>query len=295
MLGPRGTQQRPTNAPCPTMTASFSTARTRSFMLFQSIRIHIPIASGSSLAAPRQSPWPSPVVTRSAIGAPLAFVLCCCPELVSLARFPTSVPDPLERCAVSRPPIIVPHPGPAPRAPVLPHAAIGAVEAALQDLIAVAETARRRHEDAVGNSASVVQFEGDAATTFRVQLTGQLRRLRAMVADLEADLDTLLAARRAGSVLEARYVAESAAHARAVAAHQASLVARDRWLLEHGPGPRVPPSGTEVGWWLSQPVPGQPVAGQPVAGRSVPGQPVAGRSVAGPPGASSPMPIDQRR
>lgn len=138
-------------------------------------------------------------------------------------------------------PAVLPSPGPPPRPPVIPSAEMTAVRQAIEELVDVADASRRIHEDSVRTTTDITHFEGAAATTFRTQLVGQLRRLRTMVVDLEAGLDVLAAAQRTGRLREEAHVVALRAHREAVSAYRNSIDEHRRWTLAQGLGPREPP------------------------------------------------------
>ena len=147
------------------------------------------------------------------------------------------------------PPAVLPSPGPPPRPPAIPDAEMSAVGRAIGQLVDVADAARRIHEESVRTTTDVTHFEGAAATTFRTQLVGQLRRLRALVVDLEADLDVLATSRRAAARLEEAHTVALRAHRVAEAAHRDSVDELRRWSLAQGHGPREPPGPDPASRW----------------------------------------------
>lgn len=150
-----------------------------------------------------------------------------------------------------RPPRVLPVPGPPPRPPVIPAAEMSAVGRAIEQLVDVADATRRIHEESVRTTTDVAHFEGATATTFRTQLVGQLRRLRALVIELEADLDVLATSRRAAVFLEEAHAVALRAHRAAEAAHRDSVDELRRWSLAQGHGPREPPGPDPASRWAT--------------------------------------------
>jgi hypothetical protein len=149
---------------------------------------------------------------------------------------------PLDACPV-------PDPGPPPRAPVLPSVELDRLRAAVEQLRATLSTVVDRHEAVLDEAVGPDRFVGVTADGFRRELVGQLRRIRALQAQLAQDLgevDDLSAELRSR---QARHDAERHEWQRARARFLA-----DGWRSEHpttggplrfhdGPGPthRHPP------------------------------------------------------
>lgn len=137
---------------------------------------------------------------------------------------------------VSSAPLIPPHPGAPPRRPLVPMSQLARAEAAIDALIDAAVSVRRVHEDAAAQYATIEQFEGAAATSFRTQLVGQLRLLTGLVRELEADRDTIAAARRAGLELEEHHRRAMATYRRELRAHHDAVRRRDEAMASLVPG-----------------------------------------------------------
>lgn len=120
-------------------------------------------------------------------------------------------------------PVRPPHPGPPPRRPVVPMRELSIAESAIDTLIDAAVAVRRLHEEAVEHHASIEQFEGAAATSFRTQLVGQLRELTGLIRELEQDREAIAASRRAGLDLNDRYQRAMAAYRRDLRAHEEAV------------------------------------------------------------------------
>ncbi len=141
---------------------------------------------------------------------------------------------------MSAPPRVPAHPGSPPRAPEVPLSELRAVRAAVDRVLEAARAVRVRHEQALVSEVGIARFEGAAATDFRRAVVGELRRLRELVAALEADGDAL-----DSSIVEGRRRLDD--HAEAVRAHDRAVtryrVARqeyDRWLAARDRAPCPP-------------------------------------------------------
>lgn len=116
------------------------------------------------------------------------------------------------------------------------------MRAAVDRVLESARVVRIRHEQALVNEVGTGRFEGAAATDFRRAVVGELRRLRELVAVLEADGDALDAAIADGRRrLDAHEVAVRA-HDRAMARYRTARHEYDRWLAARDRAPCPPGS-----------------------------------------------------
>ena len=141
---------------------------------------------------------------------------------------------------MSAPPRVPPHPGNPPRAPEVPLSELRAVRAAVDRVLEAARVVRLRHEQALAEELGIARFEGAAATDFRLAVVGELRRLRELVAALEADGEALDAAIADGRRRLDDHTEAVRAHDRAVARYQAARRDYDRWLAARDRAPCPP-------------------------------------------------------
>lgn len=147
---------------------------------------------------------------------------------------------------MSAPPRVPPHPGSPPRAPEIPLTELRTVRAAAERVLEAARVVRVRHEQALVEQVGTARFEGAAATDFRRAVVGELRRLRELVAALEADVGALDAAIVEGRRRLDAHDAAVRAHERAVARHHAARQEYNRWLAarDRAPCPPFSPART---------------------------------------------------